>query len=189
MGFFNYSRHVALYYQCANPTIIVRQHDQGASIKIGVPDRLNERANHNFSKVCCGNLNVLHTLPSTCNIVLNKKSVIHNFIRTSWPCLPLALRFTTNFVRQILFGAVWKALQGSQQFPKIEFHDFPWSFHVFSMINATQKWWLLVYHFTFLTVASTSPLLVTPSPQNMKQTTPISWSSWEYARAAQIFFG
>ena len=32
-------------------------------------------------------------------------------------------------------------------------HDFPLSFHVFSMINATQKWWLVVYHFTFLTVA------------------------------------
>ena len=52
---------------------------------------------------------------------------------------------------------------------------FPWVSMIlscFSMINATQKWWLVVYHFTFLNVDYTSPLLVTPSPQNMKQTTP-----------------
>ncbi len=29
----DYSGHVAFYYQCANPTIMVRQHDQGASIQ------------------------------------------------------------------------------------------------------------------------------------------------------------
>ncbi len=41
-------------------------------------------------------------------------------------------------------------LQGSQRFPKIKFHDFSMIFHdpfmFFSMIKATQKWWLVVYH-------------------------------------------